>query len=182
MRIISGKYKGRIISPPGNLPVRPTTDFAKTGLFNILDSRFDFPELNCLDLCSGTGSISIEMISRGAKSVTSVDNSSGCIQFLKKMCVNLNISNLNPLRSDVIRFLEQSVTTYDLIFADPPFDLDIRKQLHEIIFSRSLLNTGGVLILEHGSKESYQDLSGFNFSRQYGNVTFSFFFNLEQNI
>ncbi|MBL0343456.1 MAG: RsmD family RNA methyltransferase [Bacteroidetes bacterium] len=180
MRIISGKYKGRVLNPPGNLPVRPTTDFAKTGLFNILESRFDFSELNCLDLFSGTGNISLEFISRGSQSVTAVDLDFGCIQFIKEMGKKLDIKNLNPLRSDCLKYIEETKHFFDIIFADPPFEVAVRDEIHAIVMKRKLLNSDGFLILEHESKQNYQHLSGFNFSRQYGNVTFSFFSNLEQ--
>jgi len=200
LRIISGKYKGRSINPPGNLPVRPTTDFAKTGLFNILENRINLENTVCLDLFSGTGSISLELISRGSKQVTSVDLDFGCIQFQKECTKLLGITNLHPIRSDVLRYMKSNQTQYDLIFADPPFGFaqdrpfgfaqdrpvggaqgskDIRKELHDIIFNRQLLSQDGILILEHSSREKYEDLPGFNFSRDYGNVTFSFFFNLE---
>ncbi len=186
MRIISGKYKGRTLNPPGNLPVRPTTDFAKTGLFNILENRINLEDTVCLDLFSGTGSISMEFISRGSKQVTSVDLDFGCIQFQKECTKLLGITNLHPIRSDVLRYIKTSHTQYDLIFADPPFgfaqgkpDNDIRKELHDIIFSRKLLSQDGILILEHSSREKYEELEAFNFSRVYGNVAFSFFFNLE---
>ena len=182
------------------MPVRPTTDFAKTGLFNILENRINLENTVCLDLFSGTGSISLELISRGSKQVTSVDLDFGCIQFQKECTKLLGITNLHPIRSDVLRYMKSNQTQYDLIFADPPFGFaqdrpvgfaqdrpvggaqgskDIRKELHDIIFNRQLLSQDGILILEHSSREKYEDLPGFNFSRDYGNVTFSFFFNLE---
>lgn len=159
--------------------MRPTTDFAKTGLFNILENRINLEDTVCLDLFSGTGSISLELISRGSKQVTSVDLDFGCIQFQKDCTKLLGINNLHPIRSDVLRYIKASHSKYDLIFADPPFDTDIRKELHDIIYNRKLLAEGGILIVEHSSREKYEELEGFNFSRKYGNVTFSFFFNLE---
>ncbi len=181
MRIISGKLGGRVLQAPDNLPVRPTTDFAKTGLFNIIESRFKNSTSSCLDLCAGTGSISFEMASRGYKSITAIDLHPGCIKFIKETCTKLGISNLHTLRTDAILFLEKTIEKFDLIFVDPPFDLDIRSRIHQIIIERKILQENGILILEHNSAENYEQLEGFDFSRKYGNVTFSFFTNLEPN-
>ena len=148
----------------------------------MLENRYDISGFNCLDLFSGTGSISLELISRGCREVTSVDLDFGCIQFLKETTKLLDITNLHPIRSDVLRFCKSHHTKYDLIFADPPFDLDVRNLLHDIIFNRKLLSEKGVFIMEHSSREKYDQLAGFDFSRSYGNVTFSFFVNLEPSL
>ena len=182
MRIISGKYKGRVINPPADLPVRPTTDFAKTGLFNILENRIETEKANCLDLYSGTGSISYELISRGALTVTAVDQNRSCILFMDSTKKKLGIDNLTIVKSDVESYLKRTSVRYDLIFADPPYDLKIHRTLHELVFSNSLLTEGGWLIIEHSSRESYEDLSHFEFMRKYGNVGFSFFSNLDAEV
>ncbi|MDQ3050039.1 MAG: 16S rRNA (guanine(966)-N(2))-methyltransferase RsmD [Bacteroidota bacterium] len=179
MRIISGKYKGRLIRPPGNLPVRPTTDFAKTGLFNILDNKFDLETCECLDLFSGTGSISLELASRGARHITAIDLDQKCVVFLRKTSDELEINNLIAHRSDVMTFLRKTPLHFNLIFADPPFDSKIHIELHQLIFDKNILKPDGVFIMEHASREEFTDLKGFSFSRKYGNVAFSFFYNLD---
>ena len=177
MRIISGKYRGRSIVAPANLPVRPTTDFAKTGLFNILQNRLEFSTCSCLDLFSGTGSISFEFISRGCKQVTSIDRDPGCIQFQNDIAHKLKIINLKIIKSDAFIFLEKNNQKYKIIFADPPFESSFREELHKQIFSTSILANDGLFVLEHITGEKYDHLKGFLFSRIYGNVTFSFFSN-----
>lgn len=179
MRIISGKYKGRVLHPPANLPVRPTTDFAKTGLFNILENQIEFENLNCLDLFSGTGSISMELISRGAKSVTSVDRDYGCTAFQKETTRLLGIHNLRIIRTDVLTFIKKKHEPFDLIFADPPFDLNIHESLTHSLVEGNLLAKGGMFILEHNAKQDWSALPGFQSNRTYGNVAFSFFTKLE---
>ncbi len=182
MRIISGKYKGRIIKPPSDLPVRPTTDFAKTGLFNILENRLDIESTQCLDLYSGTGSISYELISRGANSVTAVDQNRNCIAFIESTIQKLDIDNLSTVKSDVIRFLKHATRKYNVIFADPPYDLKVHRAIHELIFSNRLLTENGYLVIEHSSREDYSELPNFEFTRKYGNVGFSFFLNLDPEV
>jgi 16S rRNA (guanine(966)-N(2))-methyltransferase RsmD len=182
LRIISGKYRGRVLKPPARLPVRPTTDFAKTGLFNILESRFDLEKFTCLDLFSGTGSISLELISRGCRHVTSVDADSGCTHFLKTTSAQLGINNISVIRTDAVQFLKKASLKFDLIFADPPFDHHLQETIHSLVFEKSILNRNGILILEHIHKENYDVLKGFAFKRRYGNITFSFFSNLESQI
>lgn len=179
LRIISGKYKGRILHPPGNLPVRPTTDFAKTGLFNILENRVKIETLVCLDLFAGTGSISFELVSRGCVHVTSVDQNKKCIRFIESTNERLINNTLTPVQSDVIRFLKRTSDHYGFIFADPPYDLRIGDQIHALIFERELLDPGGLFILEHSSHDSFNHLSHFETVRKYGQVAFSFFSNLE---
>lgn len=175
MRIISGKYKGRTLHPPAKLPVRPTTDFAKTGLFNLLDHRVDFEQLECLDLFAGTGSISFELISRGCKSVVAVDKNGDCIGFIAETCKKLSIVNLTPVRYDCLLFLKGCKFSYDLVFADPPYELKIHEELHRMIFAGNILREGGSFVLEHSSRENYDHLPYFSFSRTYGNVGFTFF-------
>ena len=176
MRIISGKFRGKIIEAPTTLPVRPTTDFAKTGLFNMLDSRYTISKLAVLDLYSGTGSLSYEFFSRGATSVTSVDKDSGCIKFIRKIIEVLQAGkNIQPVTDDALHFLKMTNSVYDIIVADPPFEITPAAELVALIFERKLLKKEGVFILEHESKKKLDALPYFREKRKYGNITFSFF-------
>lgn len=174
MRIIGGRYSGKTLKVPKGLPVRPTTDFAKEGLFNILNNRVDFESLAVLDLFSGTGHISLEFASRGSQQVTAVDEHIRCVIFLKQTAEQLAL-NIHTVKDDVFRFLENSHARFDLIFADPPYDLENFPRIHELVFSRELLNKDGYLIIEHGPKTNLESLAGFLQHRKYGNVHFSFF-------
>lgn len=175
MRIISGKNKGRKITAPGNLPVRPTTDFAKEGLFNILANHFDFKELEVLDLFAGTGNISYEFISREAKSVLAIDINTSCTNFIRQTAEKLNYKNLFVIRADYKSFILHTEKKWDLIFADPPYEMEGIGELPEIIFTRKVLKPEGWLILEHGKNFNFSDRSFYIDHRKYGNVNFSFF-------
>lgn len=175
MRIIGGKFGGRTLNPPASLPVRPTTDYAKSGLFNILNNQIDFETLRVLDLFSGAGGISLEFASRGALSVTAIDVNFNCVKFLNETAAKLGIKELKCVRSDVFKFLKQNTSKYDLIFADPPFEQKETDQLPDLIFERNLLNPGGVLIVEHQSKRELQSKIPVSVIRKYGNVGFSFY-------
>lgn len=179
MRIISGYLKGRRLNPPLNLPVRPTTDMAREGLFNILNNRIDFEATRVLDLFAGTGSVSIEFISRGARHVTSVDESPKCIDFIKKTCTTLEIENLFALRADVFNFLGRSQQSFDLVFADPPYDLKQFDIIPSLVL-KSFVKPGGLFILEHSKEHNFSDNPYFTEQRNYGKVNFSFF-TFEQN-
>lgn len=174
MRIIGGIHKGFVIKAPKDLPVRPTTDFAKEALFNILANKIDFEELTMLDLFSGTGHIAFEFGSRGAKSIVCVDQNFKCIGFVKSMATTLKL-DISPVRSDVFDFLKKSTQSFDLIFADPPYDLVNIADIHQTVFDKKLLKEDGMLIIEHGQKTDLSLLTGFKQSRKYGNVNFSFF-------
>jgi 16S rRNA (guanine966-N2)-methyltransferase len=175
VRVIGGKYKGKRFAPPKNFPSRTTTDFAKEALFNILINRFDFDDLEVLDLFAGTGNISLEFLSRDAKQVTSVDSHVVSIKFLSKMKDDLNDSNWSVIKKDAFEFLKSTNQKYDLIFADPPFDLKGVNQVPELVFSRSLLNENGLLIVEHGRENKFENITQFTEMRNYGGVQFSFF-------
>lgn len=176
MRIIRGKYKTRRFSVPKGFPSRPTTDFAKEGLFNILENQRDLHDLAILDLCCGTGSISIEFLSREAGNVTSVDSNFNCIRHLKKLSVELGCqSELTVIKADIIKFLSKTDQQFDIIFADPPFVKTFHREIIDLVFSRELLNENGILIVEHGKETSLEDITHFQFLRKYGNVVFSFF-------
>jgi len=175
MRIVSGIYKGRRLQPPVNLPVRPTTDFAKEGLFNILNNLVDFESLKVLDLFSGTGSIAFEFLSRGAIEVTAVDSNHRCIEFIKKTAENFRAGNIKSIKSNSFVFIKHMTSSYDLIFADPPYDLDGIEDIPDLIFASVLLEDDGMLILEHSSAHRFEKHNHFDSHRQYGSVNFSFF-------
>lgn len=176
MRIISGIYKGRRLTAPKNLPVRPTTDFAKEALFNILRVRYFFEELTVLDLFSGTGNISFEFASRGVPNITSVDQHHGCIQYINKVSEEFQFP-IKTIKADVFKYLENASGKYDVIFADPPYDFDV-SQLESIIntvFEKSLLNEDGVLVIEHSKQNTISGSKHFVEARKYGGNVFSFF-------
>lgn len=176
MRIISGHLKARRFSVPKGFPSRPTTDFAKEGLFNVLDHQFDISDATILDLCVGTGNISFEFISRNASAVTGVDLNSRCLSHVRKIATELQIaSQLQTIKSDILQFLTKTASTYDLIFADPPYEYASHAEIAKLVFERKLLNDEGILIIEHGRHTSLDSLIHFDFTRVYGNVYFSFF-------
>ena len=176
MRIISGKYKGKRFIAPKKLPVRPTTDFAKEALFNILNNHFYFDEITVLDLFSGIGSISLEFASRGSESVTSVDINAGCIQFLYKTAKDL-VLPIETIKSDVFKFLSKHKGTYDIIFADPPYDMDQDRfeKLVDLVLNNDLLNDSGFLIVEHSKHTKLDHIPSNSLTKRYGGSVFSFF-------
>jgi len=175
MRIISGKYKGRRISAPSNITARPTTDFAKEGLFNLLNNKIDFEGIHVLDLFSGTGSISIEFVSRDCKSVISIEQNDRHCAFIRKVCTELKIDNLSLLKTDVFKYINSCHTQFDMIFADPPYELDKLAQIPDLIFARKLLKSDGLFVLEHSANNKFENHPNFVDHRNYGNVNFSFF-------
>jgi len=176
MRIISGKHKGRRITAPKKLPVRPTTDMAKEGLFNILNNTFHFNDLQVLELFAGSGNISYEFASRGAVSVTSVDENIDCIKFIKKTSQELEL-DITPIKSDVFKYLERAPIKADIIFADPPYDFDDAQfqKIADLVFQKDLLNENGILIIEHSKHTKMDKVEHFDVGRRYGNSIFSFF-------
>ncbi len=175
MRIISGKYKRRVISPPKNLPVRPTTDMAKESLFNILNNYIDFNNTTVLDLFAGTGNISYEFVSRGCPSVTAIDKDFGCVKYISKIAEDLQMTQLTAVRLDVFRFIMTSKNKYDMIFADPPYQLSNISEISDLVFEYELLNPGGWLIIEHPAEINFAESIYFHEHRKYGRVNFSFF-------
>lgn len=176
MRVISGKLKARRFSVPKNFPSRPTTDFAKEGLFNILDHQIDLLDMEILDLCAGTGNISFEFLSREAGNVTAIDSNTNCIRFIRKIAVQLEIEDkLDTIKSDILAYLGKIDRKFDLIFADPPYDAKFHAEIAKIVFERSLLTENGLLIIEHGKFTDLSQITHFEFLRNYGNVNFSFF-------
>ncbi|MCA0430071.1 MAG: 16S rRNA (guanine(966)-N(2))-methyltransferase RsmD [Bacteroidetes bacterium] len=176
MRIIGGQFKGKTLKIPKGLPVRPTTDFAKEGLFNILTNVIYFDEVEVLDLFTGTGHISLEFASRGCNNIVAVDKHFACVNFLNRTAVELKLP-INAVKQDVFAFLNSTKKQFDLIFADPPYDLVNINLIHEIVFSKQLLKNNGMLIIEHGANTHLETLIGFEKIKKYGNVNFSFFKN-----
>jgi 16S rRNA (guanine(966)-N(2))-methyltransferase RsmD len=177
MRIISGIYKGRRFEAPQTLPVRPTTDMAKEALFNILKSQMELEGLKVLDLFAGIGSISLEFISRGVESVTSVDMNTECLAFIKSTAQKLGAENINVLRQDAFNYPLHAGQKFDVIFADPPYQANNINKLPEIIFKGDILNDGGLFILEHSRNYDFSNMPQFEEVRRYGKVHFSFFSN-----
>lgn len=175
MRIISGTLGGRVLHPPKGLPVRPTTDFAKTALFNILTSRIDLEQSNVLDLCCGTGSISFECASRGAKNVTAIDAHMSCVKFVNDTAKLMGIPNLRAFKGDIFKFIESAKEPFDFIFADPPYDAGWIEEISTFVFKHKILSPQGILIVEHGSKTNLSASKNFSEKRTYGNVNFSIF-------
>jgi 16S rRNA (guanine966-N2)-methyltransferase len=176
VRIISGKYKGRRISPPKNLPVRPTTDMSKEALFNVLNNYFNFSGMRVLDLFAGTGNISYEFASRGSDNITCVDGDSGCIRFIKQTAAEFGF-NIAAIKNDVFSFLEKSNSSYDIIFADPPYGLDQAsfEKIVFTIFEKNILDEEGMMIIEHSKYTKMDHLMHFSFQKAYGGSFFSFF-------
>ncbi|WP_339840638.1 RsmD family RNA methyltransferase [uncultured Maribacter sp.] len=176
MRIISGKHKGRHLIAPKKLPVRPTKDMAKESLFNILNNSYYFPDLKVLDLFAGTGNISYEFSSRGVDDVLAIDTHTGCVEFIDKTVALLDM-NIRTLKSDVFTFLQRNTEKFDIIFADPFYDMELTdfEKLPELVFENELLLEDGVLIIEHSNRTSLAELPFYKNSRKYGGSVFSFF-------
>ena len=175
MRIISGELKGRNIIAPGNLPVRPTTDFAKSGLFNILNNYFDFESVSVLDLFCGIGSISFEFASRGSKKIICVDDHAGCVRFIRETAEKFSLKAISTMKSNAFKFVEQTEKKFDLIFADPPFESVETDRLPDLILQKNMLNENGWLIVEHQSKRKLKSIAEPFQVRKYGNCTFSIY-------
>jgi len=176
MRIVSGQLKGRRFSPPPSFHARPTTDQARENLFNILNNLIHFSDQCILDLFAGTGAISYEFASRGAREITSVEKNFAHFRFIKKTAEELQISPpIKPVKADVFKFLSREKKTYSLIFADPPFDLPRLHTLPELILNSGHLEKEGIFILEHGPGMNFEHTPFFQQTRHYGKVNFSFF-------
>jgi 16S rRNA (guanine(966)-N(2))-methyltransferase RsmD len=175
MRIIGGDLRGKQINPPANFMARPTTDFAKEGLFNILENMYDISALSFLDLFSGTGSISYEFASRGCSNITAVEMNNLHASFIKSTVAKLNLTGMSVVRHNVFDFLNICRMKYDIIFADPPYDIDGLATIPDKVISRSLLNADGIFILEHPASLNFGKHPNIFKERKYGNVHFSFF-------
>lgn len=164
--------------PPSKMPyTRPTTDIAKEGLFNVIENNLEIDELKTLDLFGGTGSISYELASRGAKDLTIVEKDEQMFSFIKKTAVDLKISNFRPVKMDVFKFIDQCIEKYDFIFAGPPYALQNIDDLPKFIFEKNLLNPSGWFILEHTPRNDYKKFPFYKAERKYGTTIFSIFIN-----
>lgn len=175
MRIISGTHRGRVITPPRNLRARPTTDFAKENLFNVLANILDLDGIDVLDLFAGTGSISYEFASRGAASVTSVEINTVHYNFIRETARKFGFDNIHPVKANVFLYLKSTPQKYDLVFSDAPYDLDGADAVIGLVLGGALLREGGMLIFEHSKDKSFSDHACFIQERNYGSVKFSFF-------
>ena len=175
MRIISGKFRGRAINPPKNLRARPTTDFAKENLFNILTNLVDFEECTVLDLFAGTGSISYEFASRGVKSVTAVEINSVHHNFIRNTARDLGAENIFAVKANVFLYLKSCPKRFDIVFSDAPYDLEGVEDVVDLVLSGNILEDDGIFIFEHSEKYNFENNPFFWQSRSYGSVQFSFF-------
>ena len=176
MRIVSGQYKGRRITAPKKLPVRPTTDMAKEALFNILNNLYYFDNVSVLDLFSGTGNISYEFASRGTSDITCVDDNYGCIRFINETAEAFDMG-LKTVKSDVYKYLEHTKKQSTIIFADPPYAFTIEQfsKIADVVFQNNLLHENGLLIIEHSKHTKLETVANFSYSKSYGGNMFSFF-------
>jgi 16S rRNA (guanine966-N2)-methyltransferase len=178
MRIIGGEHGGRKINPPSKMPyTRPTTDIAKEGLFNVIQHNLDIEALKTLDLFGGTGSISYELASRGARDLTIVEKDTAMYEFVKKTREALSIENLKTVKMDVFRYIQQCTETFDLIFAGPPYALTNIDDLPKLVFEKKLLNENGWFVLEHTPRNDYKTFPYFKMEKNYGTTIFSIFVN-----
>ena len=175
MRIIGGKYKGRVIEIKRNFHARPTTDFAREGLFNILSNIFDFTDLSILDLFGGTGSISFEFASRGCTSVDIVEIDIHALRSIQSTVSHLGLTGINIIRADVFRYIKSCHRKYNIVFADPPYSLKSIPEIPALIFNSDLLAKNGLFILEHPKNFDFANDQHFYEHRRYGNVHFTFF-------
>lgn len=176
MRVISGIYKRRRFDVPYTFKARPTTDFAKENLFNVLSNQIDFEDhVRALDLFAGTGSISIELVSRGCDQVVSVEKDRDHHAFICKVMKEVKTDHSLPIRGDVFKFIKGGHDHFDFIFADPPYELAELETLPDLIFEHNLLKEEGLFVLEHGKKNNFEQHPHFVEKRTYGSVNFSFF-------
>ena len=176
MRIISGLHRGRRFTPPRHIPARPTTDYAKEGLFNILQNNVEFDELKCLDLFAGTGNISYELASRGSTDLTCVELDTPSVKFIQSVAEKLDM-NIQVLQMDVFEFIRKTKSKFNFIFSGPPYKLDILDSLPNEVFEHELLEKDGWLVLEHNPLHSFDDHPNFRHKRNYGTTIFSIFIN-----
>jgi 16S rRNA (guanine(966)-N(2))-methyltransferase RsmD len=182
MRIVSGIYGRRRFEIPSGFSARPTTDFAKENLFNVLANLIDWDGLEALDLFAGTGSISFELLSRGCARVTAVEKHKSHAAFIAKVAGELKTGGLNLICGDAFRYLQSAATRqgFDFIFADPPYALKALAEIPSLVLSRNLLNEGGIFVMEHPGAYDFSSLPGFSQRRVYGSVNFSLFIKGEE--
>lgn len=175
MRIITGIYKGRHFDIPRSFKARPTTDFAKENIFNVLTQYVDFDGAEALDLFSGTGSISLELVSRGCQTVVSVEMDRDHHRFIQECLKKLNTEACIPIRGDVFRFVKSCRQQFDFIFADPPYALKELPQIPDLILQKGILKEDGIFVFEHGKDHDFSEHPNFIEHRQYGSVNFTLF-------
>lgn len=175
MRIIGGRLRGKTIVPPRGYPARPTTDFAKEGLFNVLDNEYEFDGLAVLDLFGGTGSISYEFASRGASDIICVEMNPGNASFIRSQAAKFGLDAITVVRHNVFDFLKICGKRFDIVFADPPYSIEGLGTIPDRVLSAGILNDGGYFILEHSGSFSFSGHRFFLKEKKYGNVHFSFF-------
>lgn len=175
MRIIRGKYGKRRFDVPRNITARPTTDFAKENIFNVIENVEDIEGKQVLDLFAGTGAISFEFLSRGAASVTSVEMAAIQTNFIRSVKEKLDDNALRVIKGDVFKFLASAKNPYDIVFADPPYDHPRFGEIPSLIMNSQLVKTGSLVIIEHNDKYDFSSLPGFEQHRSYGSVNFSLF-------
>ena len=177
MRIIAGTLRGRRLNPPQNLPVRPTTDMARESLFNILNNYVDFDECSVMDLFAGTGAVSLEFVSRGAREVTAIDINAQCTDYIKQCSTQLGVRNLHVVSADVFDLMKRANRRFDIVFADPPYALEALASLPDLVFGAGVLTDDGIFVLEHPREYSFEEHPHFWQHRAYGKVNFTFFAN-----
>ncbi|MDO4161095.1 MAG: RsmD family RNA methyltransferase [Prevotellaceae bacterium] len=177
MRIITGEYKGRHFDIPKTFKARPTTDFAKENIFNVMTGYIDFDDATALDLFSGTGSISLELVSRGCQSVISIEADKDHHAFIRQCLKKLNTDRCVPIRGDVFRFIKGCHQQFDFIFADPPYALPYLPKIPSMVFEHNMLKPDGIFVFEHGKDNDFSDDPHFVEHRSYGSVNFSIFKN-----
>ena len=175
MRIIRGKYGKRRFDVPHNITARPTTDFAKENIFNVIDNIEDIEGDDVLDLFAGTGAISLEFLSRGARSVTSVEMASTQANFIRSVKEKLADDALRVIRGDVFKFLTSAKRPYDIVFADPPYDHPRFDEIPSLILGSGAVKPGTLVIVEHSASHDFSSMPGFEQHRAYGSVNFSLF-------
>lgn len=175
MRIIRGKYGRRRFDVPKNITARPTTDFARENIFNVLENMMDFEGMRALDLFAGTGAISFELLSRGCASVTAVEKSAVQHGFIRKVAQELDERNLTLIKGDAFKFIAAAPAQFDFIFADPPYDLPRFGEIPGLILKSGMLKPGAIFIIEHSRNYDFSGLPGFTGRRVYGSVNFSIF-------
>ena len=181
MRIITGQYKGRHFDVPRTFKARPTTDFAKENIFNVINGYIDLYGATALDLFAGTGSISLEMLSRGCTPVVSIEADRDHAAFIRQCMQKLAVTDNVLIRSDVFRFIKSCRQQFDFIFADPPYALAELPSIPALVFERGLLKPGGIFVFEHGKKNDFSADPHFVEHRAYGSVNFSIFRNVESD-
>ena len=175
MRIIRGKYGRRRFDVPHNITARPTTDFARENIFNVIDNLIDLDGADALDLFAGTGAVTFEFASRGCHSVTCVEKASTQYRFITQVKQLLQANEVLPVRGDVFKFIETCNRKYDIIFADPPYDLPRLPEVPQLVLSSQLVKPGTIFIMEHSRNNDFSALPGFEQHRAYGSVNFSIF-------